>query len=197
MICLLFLWDLWFELANACPPVTNNDWKRKLEWFSLCLHNNPQRTLLWLNICVWGLSPPFPADRQFSSKFSSKQTPIIGATHNPTNVLEFLHNQPAWLFDLVDECSMDNTTYVKEEDYYCLPFDVDSTFSQSFGTKGFSIQDSILLFFPQLILEISSFLKFLSSSEPHCFVEFLSKGQSKCQVSCVSVHLSECLTRAL
>lgn len=147
MICLLFLWDLWFELANACPPVTNNDWKRKLEWFSLCLHNNPQRTLLWLNICVWGLSPPFPADRQFSSKFSSKQTPIIGATHNPTNVLEFLHNQPAWLFDLVDECSMDNTTYVKEEDYYCLPFDVDSTFSQSFGTKGFSIQDLILLFF--------------------------------------------------
>lgn len=76
-----------------------------------------------------------------------RQTPIICATHNPTNVLELLHNKPAWLFDLVDECSLDNTTYVEEEDHYCLPFDVDSTFSWTFGTKAFSIQNSLLFFF--------------------------------------------------
>lgn len=117
-----------------------------MKWFSLSLLNNPQITLQWSNVCVRGeLCPPLQVDSQCSRKFSGRH--LICATHNPTNVLEFLHNKPAWLFDLVDECSLDNTTYVEEEDRYCLPFDVDSTFSRTFGTKAFSSLDSLLLFF--------------------------------------------------
>lgn len=39
---------------------------------------------------------------------------VICAAHNPTNDLDFLHNKPAWLFDLEDSFSVDNTIYVEE-----------------------------------------------------------------------------------
>lgn len=83
-------------------------------------------------------APPTPSWQSVLQQIL-RQTANICATHNPTNVLEFLHNKPAWLFDLADECRLDNTTYVEEEEHYCLPFDVDSTFSRTFGTKAFSI----------------------------------------------------------
>lgn len=108
--------------------------KKNLEWFNLCLFAQQSTESTFVIKCMCGGTFSPTPNWQPVLQQVLQQTPIVCATHNPTNVLEFLHNRPDWLFDLVDECSMDNTTYVEEEDHYCLPFDVDGTFSQTFGT---------------------------------------------------------------
>lgn len=106
---------------------------------------------------------------------------VICTVHNPTDVLEFLHKKPV---DCLLISSAWTITFMLRK-HINVVLICDSgrhTFLELWflGTFRFKILASPF----QVILKISSFLKFLLSSEAHSFVQLLLKGQNKCYVFC-------------